>query len=68
MNGQLSRGGFILRGALAGFVGGLAMPQTYYFALRAADWDVLLDTQPWACVINSADRRYRYAVCDRPMA
>ncbi|MGI8998540.1 MAG: hypothetical protein ACR2GO_02380 [Candidatus Limnocylindria bacterium] len=33
-----------------------------------ADWDALLDTQPWARVINSADRRYRYAVCDRPMA
>lgn len=33
-----------------------------------ADWDALLDTQPWACVINSADRRYRYAVCDRPIA
>ena len=33
-----------------------------------ADWAALLNTQPWSCISESADRRYRYAVCERPTA
>lgn len=31
-------------------------------------WAALLATQRWACVDRSEDRRYRYAICERPMA
>ncbi|MBA2265575.1 MAG: class I SAM-dependent methyltransferase [Chloroflexi bacterium] len=31
-----------------------------------ADWADLLNTQPWSCVNGHGDRRYRYAVCERP--
>jgi SAM-dependent methyltransferase len=31
-------------------------------------WGALLASQPWACVDRSEDRRYRYAICERPVA
>lgn len=30
-------------------------------------WVALLASQAWACVDRSEDRRYRYALCERPM-
>lgn len=41
-------------------------PEAPHVLDRDADWAAFLNTQPWSCVISSGDRRYRYAVCERP--